>query len=291
MGCKKVESPIKIDEQINNLKLMGLIIEDEENAKSFLRDVSYFRLIKAFSLGLKPKNGKYDGSVTFDQIKSLYLFNSRFRQLLFVQIEKVEVNLRCRLSEYFGCKYGNFGYYNPDNYADRDYHQKLLDDIDAEVIRNDKAPFVKNFRVNYENGMIPLYALIELFSFGTLSKFLKNMKNEDKKEFARTYYGIGYTYLESWIEHIAYVRNICAHYGRIYNAKYPKTPILYVEYANAGIGNNRAFASLLCLKHLLPNNRHWKQFLDEIELLIEKYPAVDINTMRFPVNWKEILIK
>ena len=289
MGCKKAEPPIKVEKQIDNLKSMGLIIEDEEGAKIFLRDVSYFRFIKAFSLGLKPKNGNYDSAVTFDQIKSLYLFNSRFRQLLFVQVEKVEVNLRCRLSEYFGCKYGNFGYYDPRNYADRVYHQKLLDDIEAEIVRNDKAPFIKNFMDNYENGMIPLYALVELFSFGTLSKFLKNMKNKDKKEFAKAYYGIGYTYLESWIEHIAYVRNICAHYGRIYNAKYPKTPALYVEYTNAGIGNNRAFASLICLKHLLPNNRQWKQFVDEIEMLIDKYPTVDINTMRFPENWKEVL--
>ncbi len=29
-----------------------------------------------------------------------------------------------------------------------------------------------------------MYALVELFSFGTLSKFFKNMKNEDKKAVA-----------------------------------------------------------------------------------------------------------
>lgn len=50
------------------------------------------------------------------------------------------------------------------------------------------------------------------------------MKNADKKAVATTF-GIGYTYFESWIESIAYVRNICAHYGRLYNAKLSKTPI------------------------------------------------------------------
>ena len=85
---------------------------------------------------------------------------------------------------------------------------------------------------------MPIYALVEVFSFGTLSKFYKNMKNGDKKIVAKSF-GVGYTYLESWLESIVYVRNICAHYGRLYNAKLAKTPILYKEYSKAGIRNMR----------------------------------------------------
>ena len=51
---------MSIDEQINNLKEIGLIIEDESYAKKILNDISYFRLIKAYSLNLKAKNGKYE---------------------------------------------------------------------------------------------------------------------------------------------------------------------------------------------------------------------------------------
>lgn len=40
-----------------NLKSLGLIIENEEYAKKILNDISYFRLIKAYSLGFKPKMG------------------------------------------------------------------------------------------------------------------------------------------------------------------------------------------------------------------------------------------
>lgn len=53
---------------------------------------------------------------------------------------------------------------------------------------------------------MPIYALVEVFSFGTLSKFYKNMLNRDKKAIAKSF-GIGYTYLESWLESISYVRN------------------------------------------------------------------------------------
>jgi abortive infection bacteriophage resistance protein len=114
-----------------------------------------------------------------------------------------------------------------------EYHKSFLDDIEEEIRRNAKAPFVKNFRENYEGGNLPIYALVEVFSFGTLSKFYKNMVNQDKKIVAKSF-GIGYTYLESWLESISYIRNICAHYGRLYNAKLSKTPSLYKEYTQEG---------------------------------------------------------
>lgn len=204
MGEQKIhQPPMPIEEQVEKLN-----------------DISYFRLIKAYSLNLKPRNGNYYTGVTFEHIVELYLLNSNFRQLIFPEIEKVEINVRCRISNFFAENYGVLGYYDSDKY------------------RNSKAPFVKKFRENYEGGQLPIYALVEVFSFGTLSKFYTNMKNGDKKIVA-TLFCVGYTYLESWLESIAYVRNICAHYGRLYNAKLAKTPILYKEYSKAGIRNMR----------------------------------------------------
>lgn len=286
---KTLEPAMNIEEQIDNLKEIGLIIDDIEYAKSFLNDVSYFRLIKAYSLGLKPKNSDYYNGITFEEIVQLYLFNANFRQLLFAQIEKIEVNLRCRISNYFSIKYGVLGYKNADNFVNGIYYNDFVEDMEKEINRNSKAPFVKNFKTNYENGDIPFYALVELFSFGTLSKFYKNMKNTDKKAIASSF-GIGYTYLESWIENIAFVRNICAHYGRVYNVNLSKTPILYKQYIADGISNLRVFATLLCMKHILKNDNHWKDFVDQIELLFEKYTSVKPKLMGFPNNWKKLLL-
>ena len=162
-----------------------MIIDDEEYAKSILNDISYFRLIKAYSLGLKPKNGNYLESVTFKQIVELYLFNANFRQITFAEIEKIEVNVRCRVANYFAGEYGVLGYKEPSNFVDAEYHRTFIDDIEGEIGRNSKAPFVRNFIENYEGAELPIYALVEVFSFGTLSKFYKNMKNPDKKAVLR----------------------------------------------------------------------------------------------------------
>ncbi len=287
---KELQPPLTVEEQIENLKELNLHIEDEEEARQLLNDISYFRLIKAFSLGLKPKNGNYYDGISFNQIVELYKFNCDFRQILFPIIERIEINLRCRVANYFSAKYGTLGYEYSMNFADREYHDAFLEDIELEISRNEKSPFIKNFINNYCDGKIPMYALVELFSFGTLSKFFKNMKNSDKKAIAQSY-GIGYTYLESWIESIAYVRNLCAHYGRLYNAKIPKRPRLYKEYIEAGITDIRVFGILLCISHLVLHDIHWINFVEHLEKLINKYPVVKIETMGFPPNWKEFLLK
>ena len=283
MGEMRQHQPsMTIDEQVENLKSLGLIINDEDYAKKILNDI---RLIKAYSLGFKPKNGNYNEGVTFEQIVELYLFNANFRQITFAEIEKIEVNVRCRIANYFADVYGVLGYKDPGNFGDEGYYNIFVEDIKEEIGRNSKAPFVRNFKENYEGGELPIYALVEVFSFGTLSKFYKNMKNTDKKAVAKSF-GIGYTYLESWLESISYVRNICAHYGRLYNAKLSKTPILYKEYTQAGIGNNRIFGVLLCMKKY---DTHWNLYVDQIEMLIDKYEKVDVKTMGFPENWKKLL--
>ena len=286
---KKHQPPMSIKKQIENLRTIGLNIENEEYAEKILNDISYFRLIKAYSLELKIKNGNYRENITFEQIVELYLFNAEFRQLIFPEIEKIEVNARCRIGNYVSERYGVIGYKKADNFQNSEYHKIFLKDIEEELRRNAKAPFVKNFQENYEGGELPFYALVEVFSFGTLSKFYKNMLNSDKKAVAKSF-GVGYTYLESWLESISYVRNVCANYGRLYNAKLSKTPTLYKEYSQAGIRNNRIFGVLLCIKQLLKDDDHWKIFVETLEALFEKYEHVDIKTMGFPEKWEEFML-
>lgn len=137
---KHHQPPLTIEEQVKNLKGIGLIIDDEEYARKILNDISYFRLIKAYSLNLKPKNGEYHEGVTFDRIVELYLFNANFRQILFPEIEKIEINTRCRIANYFAEKYGVLGYLEKEHFANEKYHETFLKDIEEEIRRNSKAP-------------------------------------------------------------------------------------------------------------------------------------------------------
>lgn len=283
---KSHQKPINLDEQINNLINLGLTIKNKEYAKNVLEEISYYRLIKAYSITLK-KNGKYINGTAFENIVELYLFDMEFRHILFSLIEHIEVHLRAVISNYFSLQYGNFGYQDTNNYRNQERQQKTLDELYREISRNGKSPFIKNFKEHYENGAIPLYAAIEVASFGTLSKTYKNMKIEDKKAIAKTFH-VEYFYLESWIEHLSYVRNICAHYGRLYSAKLTKTPKLYKEYLKQGVSNNTIFASLLNLK-TLADSKYYEKFYNNLLKIIDKYPSVDLKQLGFTKDWKSII--
>lgn len=113
------------------------------------------------------------------------------------------------------------------------------------------------------------------------------MENEDKKEIAKEF-GVNYIYLESWIENLSYVRNICAHYGRLYGVKLTKTPKLYREYLRQGISNNTIFASIINLK-ILANQEYYEKFYSDLLEIINKYGSVELKHLGFIEKWESIL--
>lgn len=283
---KTHQEPISIEAQIKNLIDLGLIVKDESYAEKILERISYYRLIKAYSISFK-KDGKYIPGISFEDIVDLYKFDRELRQVLFSIIEHIEISLRAVITNYFSLKYGNFGYKDMDNFEKQKEQEMVLEELTREVKRNRRSPFIKNFKYNYEGGEIPLYAVIEVASFGTLSKMYKNMKNEDKRSIARIFH-TDYHYFESWIENFAYIRNICAHYGRIYGSKLAKSPKLYREYLKENISNNTIFATMLNLRIVSEKENYYK-FYHDLTKLIEKYKDIELKHIGFIENWKELL--
>lgn len=113
------------------------------------------------------------------------------------------------------------------------------------------------------------------------------MENEDKKEIAKEF-EVDYIYLEFWIENLSYVRNICAHYGRLYVAKLTKTPKLYREYLRQGISNNSIFASIINL-NILAEDDYYDKFHGDLLEIINKYPSVELKHLRFMEKWAIII--
>ena len=97
---KSHQAPIDVNEQIENLISLDLEIEDKDYAKSVLNRISYYRLIKAYSISLK-EDGKYIDGTTFENIVDLYLFDVELRHILFSLIEYIEVYLRAVITNYF----------------------------------------------------------------------------------------------------------------------------------------------------------------------------------------------
>lgn len=248
---------IPIDEQILNLKSLGLIIDNVTTAKSFLSRVSYYRLIKAYGSDFKGHDGRFLPNTHFDQITDLYNLNDQLRSLLLPYLERIELSLRCQLTNLIAVKYGPFAYEDSSTFKDIDSYYKTKEHIDRNIATSQNSQIVKHFNENHM-GKIPLHALVEVLSFGTLANYYNALKKEDAQEIA-DYFRVKEYYLKSWFLSFAALRNMCAHYDRIYGKIITKPPKLYKEDRYAT--NGTLFSVLLCMKRIVHDANEWNTFV------------------------------
>lgn len=283
-----IKAPATFENQLQILKSRGLIIEDEDFAIRVLQRINYYRL-SAYGLSLK-KNDQYFQEVTFSQIHALYEFDHRFRYLIMDMTEQVEIAFRTHISYHIAHTYGVLGHLQSENFENKEFHSSFVNELEKEVRRSQEI-FIKHHFDKY-GGLIPVWVAVEVLSFGALSKLFSNMKNVDKNHIAKTNYQAPSVYLGSWLKCLSYIRNICAHYGRIYNRPLTSKPRLSDSSKKLGIQQNKIFANIYVLKHLIPDRDKWSNFVIRLEALISAYEGVvELERIGFPEDWEEILIK
>ena len=286
------------DEQIDRLKSVhNLVIADDTIALEILKKVNYYRL-SGYGIGLAKKDDKekYIDGISLEHIYRLYEFDSAFRNLLIHVIEQLEIQLRTQISNYLALKYGSEGYMNPDNFTGKRkkdgelVHSAVIDSFKKECNHQKNAPFVKHHMDKYE-GRFPIWVAIELFTFGNLSSLYSIMQEEDRKEIAMRY-NTDPKYLGSWILALIEIRNICAHYGRLYNMPLKQTPYLYSEYHKYKSKKlNKIFPALITIKRMLNNDARWAEYVAQLELLMDdNKDVVVLPFMGFPEEWKAVLL-
>ena len=271
MGTKEHSEAMDIPAQIENLKRNNLIIEDEEEAARILQRISYYRLIKAYGPPFKvKKTGRYRDRATFNQIYRVYEFDNQLRHLLIPYLQEIEITFRCQITNYFCVKYGVLGYLDGSNFDEAASYSELSNKMDQCLTQSKDSPIVKNFRHNYVEGKVPLYAAIEIFTFGTLALFYSSMRPEDRKAIAAMYEGVNEHYLSSWLVSIGYVRNLCSHFNRLYKKNLVKKPLLYKR-QDGNVDNSRLYSVLCCMRYLLKESGEWSGFVNALEDLLEEY--------------------
>jgi abortive infection bacteriophage resistance protein len=146
-----------------------------------------------------------------------------------------------------------------------------------------------------EDGRFPpAWKSLEQTSFGALSKLYGNLKHtlESKDIIAEEFGAVNHTYLPSWLQSIAQIRNYCAHHSRLWNRNLPGNPKLlpkppYPWVASVPRQNQRLYVHLCIMKYMLnivqPENRFTKKLLK----LFKKYPNVDPNALGMKPNWEK----
>lgn len=221
---------------------------------------------------------------SFHTIYRIYEFDRKLRGILFSAIEEIEIYLRAKIAYFHAHKYGPLGYKDPDNFSEQLCKEKFYENIDREIKSNSQALFVKHHIENY-NGQFPIWVIIELFTLGMLSRFYADMKMPDRKFLAKNLYGTTPKNLTSWLRCVTDIRNVCAHYGRLYFRVFPAAPAGFQLPASI---KKRLWGMMLVLKSLYPSKNKWNyEVLTSLESLFDEYHGdIDLFHMAFPSDWK-----
>ncbi len=280
------------EEQIDNLITNhGLIITDRTEAEKILSTVNYYRL-SAFGIGLKQPNDKekYQASISLEHIYHLYQFDSELRNILTPLIEWIEITFRTKIAYQLAITYGPEGYRDDSHFIKKkdnkgnDIFQKTIEQLDVEISHQSNLPCVRHHILEY-GGHFPIWAAVELFSFGMICSLFSVCSNQDKKKVA-TDFSISPQHLHGWMMTLLELRNMCAHYNRIYNMFFKQIP--YLEPRYKAYSGNKLFPKLLVIKSLVTKEM-WDQFVNRLQNLLRKYPEAKVSFMGFPRDWLTVL--
>jgi len=133
----------------------------------------------------------------------------------------------------------------------------------------------------------PSWMVSEVISLGRWSYVFSCIKNrEDQKAISRVF-GVHYRILDSWMQSIVYLRNLCAHHNRIWNRIFvisPKKMKLLEQY----FYYNTSFAAqatiLNYLIKVITPDTHWGEKLIRF---FRNSENINIKNMGFSFDWFE----
>ena len=298
------QKPRTIEEQISLLRKRGMEFSSEEYAKACLSHISYFRL-KYYWTDMYDEETEHDFLVgtSFDDVIARYDFDCSLRVILFGAIELIEVALRAKIIYHLSQAMGSgLWYLNSSLFENEEYHKDLVLDLKYEFNRSTE-PFAKEYIAHHTNwdwesmkGDNPdAWMILEVATFGTLSKLYKNLKNQlPQRATIANEFGLYSTReLSSWLEAISVMRNIIAHHSRLWNRSLAKQPMNIKGHRDKWLNNpftdNQKkkpygiITAMLYLCHAVYPENHIKA---KILSLLDKSNNISYGKLGFTGDWR-----
>ncbi len=243
---------LSCQDQLRLLASRGLAIGDADRAATTLSHLEYYRF-SGYCLAFEVSRHEFAPGVSFDDVYSAYEFDRGLRRLLTEALEWIEIDFRTVLAHEFAQRHGPFGHRKATLFA-AGFDHALWIERARETARRSSEVFVTHYRGKYQEFPdLPIWALVEILSFGSVSKLFKGMLRDDQRPVGRRY-ARQPSDLSSWLHHLSYMRNSCAHYARVWDRVHPiapKRPAGNAWSTRQIPQNNRVFMTLLVLASLL----------------------------------------
>ena len=212
---------LTIAQQVQSYIDAGMVITSRADVEKALKSIGFYRL-RGYSFHLYDNaTKKYVPGTKFEDILKLYQFDQELSSLIFSIISKSEVALRVRLVESLLIHGDPLVLQDSSIFKEKKLYWQNMSTVASEIARSNDV-FIKH---NFDNhdGEVPVWAAVEVLSFGTLSKIIKNLKTGTGSSYSIL--AANYQYkskkgnmvnpsqkmLASWILGVSVLRNMCAH--------------------------------------------------------------------------------
>lgn len=310
---------LTVPEQVELLRGRGMVIPDGSRAEAWLHRIGYYRL-SGYSFPFRHKEivrapnrpplervlEQFRPGTDFSLVTNLYVFDKRLRLLFLDALERVEVGLRVELALVLGQKgafaYRDAGSFNayfstPDPSSGVSPHSKFVAKLD-EAFDRSREEFADHFRAKYDSPL-PIWMLIELWDFGTLATVLQGMQTADLDRVAALFGIPRRGILQSWAQSLNFIRNICAHHGRLWNRPLVLQPspgrsgevVGFEHLVEDTHAQRRLYAAAATLQYLMRYIHPVSTWGARLKRHLETLPAsphISARQMGFPDHWSAL---
>lgn len=282
---------LSIDQQIVLLRRRGMQLPDAARAGHYLEHLNYYRLRgywMRYELPGADGEHPFRAGTRFDDVIGLYDFDRRLRLELNDAIERVEVSVRTRWAYVLGHRAGPCAHREAALFNER--HAGLIGKIEA-LYADRNEVFLTRYLDRGEEP--PVWALCEVLSLGDLSKWLRSIREHRIRQEIADPYGLAEVAFCSFVEHLAYVRNVCAHHARLWNRRLvvatlalPKRPgALSVQMQRDADARPGIYNTLVMLLWVMARVSPGSEWRERLLALLEARPDL-WSEMGFPADWQ-----
>ncbi len=298
--------------QIGHLKNKGIYLGNRAEVKRVLTRLNFQRFL-AYRVHFFNSQRKIKSSTKFKHIYKLHEFDKELRDLTGAILEDIELNFRRHIAYTLGND-GVHSYLNVQNFRDSSKHAALLISINryvSDAQTSIKGRKVVKYHLDNHNDDLPIYKVVEILTFGELSKFFENLKSstphstvlEYKDKITEIYIKhkqntkITNKFLVSWLRELVEIRNKCAHYDMLWDyqkqLKYLRTDSAWIKGVFSSKHGNttyKFYGICLIFKELCLSKKDFKKYMYNLKDLSKKYShIITLTDLGFPPNWEQDL--
>ena len=289
--------PLSLQDQARLLISRGLQGITESELVQVLSNISYYRL-RGYTYPYQ--NNAVPGSqfltgVCWAYIKNDYEFDAGLRTIVSEALSYIEIAVRTQMEYHLSLSHGSRWYEDSALCNSQNIFRDNLDELRKHWNRS-REVFKEHYLNKYDSSVSPpAWMIFETTTFGTVSKTFSNLKNNiPAKTAVAQYFGFSRNtmrVLVSWFQHLNLVRNICAHYSRLFTRSFIVRPMIPTHRPTKWVDSiprqDRIYFSLCIITKLLDSCAPNYQFKEKLKELMKKVRRDQLPSLGFPENWRE----